>query len=214
MKERDKEKELHLATLLRARALKQAEKSGLPVFVYDEDHQKGATFGERFGRAFSELFEQGFDHVISIGNDTPELTWKHIQAAQEQLECESSQTNVVTGPSADGGVWLLGMSASVFEQAAFEELPWLTSRLREELENLYTCNTYDELLPELNDVDNFTDLRRILSKTYLSLSLQKLKIALQVFLSEEIEFLFNWIELVQRLFTNQAHKLRGPPVLK
>ena len=58
-----------------------ANKSGVDVVWLDEKKQKGTNFSERFSNAYKSLFQQGYEKVISIGNDTPNLTAKHLKKA-------------------------------------------------------------------------------------------------------------------------------------
>ena len=63
--------------------LKTIESTGLPFFHFTEKEQLGNTFGERFAHAFASLFALGYTKVISVGNDSPNLTAQHILKAQE-----------------------------------------------------------------------------------------------------------------------------------
>lgn len=102
-----------------------AEASGLDWVWLDEHQQRGTSFGERLANAFADLFEQGYEAVISIGNDSPGLSAAHLRAAREQL----TQGAPVLGPNRDGGVYLIGLRQSEFRAEAFTALPWTTRRL-------------------------------------------------------------------------------------
>ena len=72
-----------IASSLILRSTRTVRASGLPVFHYHEGNQKGQTFGERMANAFQEVFALGFEAVISVGNDSPELArtnWQDITA--------------------------------------------------------------------------------------------------------------------------------------
>ncbi|MGJ8736881.1 TIGR04282 family arsenosugar biosynthesis glycosyltransferase, partial [Zobellia laminariae] len=86
------------------------------VFVIDESLQKGTSFGERYANAFQELFDQGYTKVLSIGNDTPDLTASVLEQAVDRIQ----NNDLVIGPSTDGGVYLLGMHREFFNLNEFK----------------------------------------------------------------------------------------------
>lgn len=105
------------------------KKTGLPAVVIYDHEQPGTTFGERYAAAFRQLFSLGYDQVISVGNDIPALSERHILQAQQGLQSNES----VLGPSRDGGDYLIALSKSDFEEKPFAALPWRTDRLHESL---------------------------------------------------------------------------------
>ncbi|SNR17537.1 DUF2064 domain-containing protein [Tenacibaculum jejuense] len=154
-----KEKQIHNGQLLfkhlHQKALSEAQKTGLDTLVFNENNQKGKTFGERFSNAIETVFNQGYDHVITIGNDSPELNSEHILIAHENL-IEHRNT---LGPAFDGGVYLIGISKQQFQKDEFASLPWQTSKLLEALSTLFTKeNLSPLLLTPLKDVDSKSDL--------------------------------------------------------
>ncbi len=92
-----------------------ASKTHLPYFHFSEEQQIGDTFGERFINAIQAVFEKGYEQVITIGNDTPQLKVSHIIEAEKQLSSNKS----VLGPSADSGFYLMGLHKSQFDHYAF-----------------------------------------------------------------------------------------------
>ena len=81
---------------------KMASQSGIDIFWIDEHQQTGNDFSTRFTNAFQRLFDAGYDNVVSIGNDSPDLT---IQLLQEAIQKIASRKMVI-GPSNDGGIYL------------------------------------------------------------------------------------------------------------
>jgi len=110
---------------------RQITNSGLPCFIFDEVHQQGSTFVERFTHAFESVFAEGFKHVIATGNDTPGLKAAHITSAARKLT--SGKSDVVLGPTTDRGTWLMGYSRHPFDANAFRQLPWNSQDLLDEL---------------------------------------------------------------------------------
>lgn len=67
--------------------------------------QGEGDLGQRMERAVREAFESGAGAVVVIGGDCPELTAGHLASAFEVLE----NGDVVLGPAADGGYYLIGL---------------------------------------------------------------------------------------------------------
>jgi len=142
--------------------LETASKTQLPYFHFSEEEQIGITFGERFSNAVYTIFEKGYERIITIGNDTPQLKVSHILEAEKQLLSNKS----VLGPSADGGFYLMGLHKSQFDQFAFEQLAWQTSEVSKQLLKLISqVNTEVFQLPTLFDIDTQTDAKSIISYT-------------------------------------------------
>ncbi|MDO6516187.1 TIGR04282 family arsenosugar biosynthesis glycosyltransferase [Zobellia uliginosa] len=139
-----------------------ASRTGADVVVVDEHQQKGRSFGERYANAFQELFDQGYDKVISIGNDTPDLTSDILGEAIGRMQ----QNDLLVGPSSDGGVYLLGMHREFFKLEEFKALPWLQSDLlKTMLSGSFSKGAQTHCLEELSDIDT---VRQLLQFAYSS----------------------------------------------
>ena len=120
--------------------------------------QKGTSFAQRFVNAISEIFAKGYENVITIGNDSPQLNSSHIIASLKQLE----KNNFVLGPSADGGFYLMGLHRSLFNRDAFLELPWQNSALSRSLKDLISASSKSVVtLSTLHDIDSTDDLKTL-----------------------------------------------------
>lgn len=120
--------------------------------------QSGATLGERMQAAFTTVFASGIRNCCIIGSDAPDLPGAYIGQAFDALE--HGQAEVVFGPAADGGYYLLGMKR--VWQRLFEEIAWSTPRVLEaSLERAAELNLRTELLPVWHDIDTLDDLRRL-----------------------------------------------------
>lgn len=136
--------------LLIKNTLEVASKSSVDVVWLDETQQKGSTFAARYTNAYKSLYAQGYTNVISIGNDTPNLTVNHIQQAVDTMTTKK----VVFGPSKDGGIYLFGLHKSIFNEEAFKTLPWLTGKLSRKISSLAVAkNISFTVLEMLQDVD-------------------------------------------------------------
>ena len=150
-----------LFSALNKHTLAEVKKTGLPYVQCGGSCQEGNSFGERFSNAIKDLFEQGFENIIALGNDCPQLTKEHILQAASKL---SSGKNVVA-PSLDGGFNLLGIQKSAFHKVIFEKLSWQTEKLlAETLAYLEEVSSSPELLESFSDLDFVSDLERLATK--------------------------------------------------
>lgn len=144
---------------LNAQVLNTVKKSGLTYFLITEKEQNGRSFGERFTNAIQFVFNQGFDNVITIGNDTPQLSVNHLRKTCQQLK----ENKIVLGPSVDGGFYLMGISKNLFDKNQFLKLPWQTKRLTKCVERLISKSVEKcYRLEVLRDIDNSKDLKSVL----------------------------------------------------
>ena len=65
---------------LNRHTIRQIEHSGLDYFHFTEKEQEGGDFGERFIHAIQSVFNKGYEYIITLGNDTPQLRTKHIRS--------------------------------------------------------------------------------------------------------------------------------------
>ena len=121
--------------------------------LFEKRLQKGDDLGERMGNAFSSSYEEGYRSVVIIGSDCPELDSDII----EQAFVELNKSDVVIGPSADGGYYLLGMNTFIPE--IFEGIKWSsTDVLSQTKEKLDKSGYSFKELQVLNDIDTEEDL--------------------------------------------------------
>jgi rSAM/selenodomain-associated transferase 1 len=71
-----------------------------------EHLQSGGDLGERMAMEFQARLREGHRKVVILGSDAPTLPGDHLISAFEALE----KSEVVLGPTEDGGYYLLGMS--------------------------------------------------------------------------------------------------------
>ncbi len=115
--------------------------------------QKGDGLGERLKNAFADVFAGNYKSVVVIGTDCPGITTEIIESSYSNL----SVNEVVIGPAADGGYYLLGMKN--FHPALFDDINWSTDSVLEATINRCKKNKLSyKLLMELNDIDEEKDL--------------------------------------------------------
>ena len=156
-----------IARRLNQHAVAAARRTGLPVYVVDSDHQQGRSFGERLVNAIQGVFVH-HSTVLVIGNDCPGLTERHLLRAERYLQ----NRQIVLGPDADGGVYLVGLDREAFQAEEWLRLPWQTGELfRTLLLRAEEAKRGLALLPVEQDADNASSLRRAVRRlpAYLSI---------------------------------------------
>ncbi len=125
--------------------------------------QEGRDLGERMFRALAWGFESGFRTVLLRGTDTPDLPGALLWEARRRLRAGPSQ--VVLGPSWDGGYYLIGLR-EVYPEL-FAGVPWSTPRvLAETLSRAAALSLKVHLLPCWSDIDTPADLLAFLERPH------------------------------------------------
>ena len=119
--------------------------------------QGDGDLGIRIARALDLSIRRRAKRIIVVGSDCPAMTPHLIVAAFGLL----INHQVVLGPAADGGFYLLGIDADIAEALPLllADLPWGTNRARARLEENVDrlCLTIGRL-PMLSDVDTVDDI--------------------------------------------------------
>ena len=116
--------------------------------------QSGKDLGERMKNAFQNGFNAGYERIIGIGSDLPDLNAAVMSEGIEAL----IQSDTVFGPSEDGGYYLLGMNKMI--DCIFDNKEWSTDGLLSAtMKELSVKNYSIKLLTELNDIDTIEDLK-------------------------------------------------------
>jgi len=111
------------------------------------------SLGERMRHAFAEAFAAGAARVLIIGTDCPGLTAALLLRALDQLATH----DLVVGPAADGGYYLLGMKE--LQASLFANKQWSTATvLADTLADAARLGLRVAQLPTLTDVDSARDL--------------------------------------------------------
>jgi len=123
--------------------------------------QRGATLGERMLNGARDLLARGFERVVLVGADLPTLPATYVVDALERLA--RSPESLVLGPAEDGGYYLIGMTR--LHPELFDGVPWGTANvLRRTQEIAAALRVSVELLPMWYDVDQPSDLQRVLHR--------------------------------------------------
>ncbi|MGF7214494.1 glycosyltransferase A (GT-A) superfamily protein (DUF2064 family) [Spirosoma lacussanchae] len=132
--------------------------AGLPLLSSDQliDHQ--GSFGTQLSSAVSAAFALGYDRVICVGNDCPDLSPADLRRAANAL----AAGQLPAGPDRRGGLYLVGFDQTRFKADAVAQLPWQTSQLADALRQFVSSQDTALLeLPVRTDLNNSADIIRI-----------------------------------------------------
>jgi rSAM/selenodomain-associated transferase 1 len=122
-------------------------------YVYAPQH--GDDLGQRMRNSFVDTFSNGYERVVLIGSDIPDLPLGIIHEAFGAL----GKGDSVIGPAGDGGYYLIGFRSDAFLGEAFEGIRWGTDRVFDETVSiLKRFGAALHTLPEWYDVDTLDDL--------------------------------------------------------
>lgn len=125
--------------------------------------QPDGDLGGRLQYAFADAFQRGAACVFALGGDVPSLSDAILQQARGGLQ----ESDVVLGPAADGGYYLIGMKR--FHPELFNGIEWGEEQVYAQTCNaIRDCELQVEILPTLNDVDRPEDLKSLVEDARFS----------------------------------------------
>ncbi|MEM8525651.1 MAG: DUF2064 domain-containing protein [Bacteroidota bacterium] len=177
-----------------------AQKTQLPLFKSYNTTQKGNSFGERLANEIEKVFQRGYESIIVIGNDCPQLSAEHILQAKAQLQ----QQEVVLGPASDGGVYLIGLQKDAYDRKTFLSFDWeketLQATWKAQVEQIVWLET-------LSDIDSAADLSKFLKTAPKWHTLRQLLAAIL----KEIKLVIDTNHKLPAKFHFNSSALRAPP---
>lgn len=115
--------------------------------------QSGGDLGHRMQAATNRAFANGARRVVVIGTDCPSIDEARLKEAYQALQ----DADLVFGPAADGGYYLVGLSSPC--PAVFRGIDWGTDQvLDQSLKAAANAGCSAHTLPSLSDVDLAEDL--------------------------------------------------------
>ncbi|MDA3903949.1 MAG: TIGR04282 family arsenosugar biosynthesis glycosyltransferase [Desulfuromusa sp.] len=118
--------------------------------------QPSGNLGQRMQNAFQTTLEHAADHsiaAIGFGTDVPDLSSAILQQAHASL----GNHDIVLGPAADGGYYLIGLKS--FYPELFADIDWGTERVYGQTREIAThLGLRIAELPMLSDIDRPEDL--------------------------------------------------------
>lgn len=122
---------------------------GIPLIRQSDD-----DLGVKMDNAIKDALTAGYEKVIILGSDSPDLPASYIQEGLKALDTK----DMVIGPSADGGYYLIGGRRML---PVFHNIPWSSSAVFElTLEVALKHGISFFVLPEWYDIDTWEDLQR------------------------------------------------------
>ena len=116
--------------------------------------QRGPDLGARMKWAMQDAFEQGAEDVLLTGTDLPTLPRARLMESLTLIK----KHDVVLGPTADGGYYLIGLRKMV--PALFEGIGWSTASVfADTKKKIEDAGLSLGLLPECRDLDTLEDLK-------------------------------------------------------
>lgn len=120
--------------------------------------QGSGDLGVRMGRFLASATRAA--PVVIVGSDVPDIEAAHVARAFRELE----RHDLVLGPAADGGYWLIGASLPL-PGGVFAGVRWSTEHARTDtLGNARALGISAALVDELEDVDDVESYRRWLGR--------------------------------------------------
>jgi uncharacterized protein len=117
--------------------------------------QGDGDLGDRMARSFQSAFAAGVHRAAIIGSDCPDLDTAILAQAFDAL----TLADLVLGPAADGGYYLIGLRRPIPE--LFLGIAWSTAQVQQQtIAIAHRLNLAIALLPVLSDIDTPDDLQR------------------------------------------------------
>lgn len=127
-----------------------------PADLFTKKNQVPGDLGQRLKAAFADAFAAGHGPVVVIGTDCPALSPELLKAAFEHLRAATG-ADVVLGPAADGGYYLLGVRRP--QPDLFDNIAWSTAAVAAQTRaRCQAAGLRVAELPPLSDVDTGADL--------------------------------------------------------
>lgn len=115
--------------------------------------QMASDLGARMSSAMVRVLEV-HQHALLFGSDIIDMTLDDLSGGLARL---AAHDDVVLGPSADGGYWLIGMNAAL--PALFTDMAWGTATVyRDTVDRLQARKIRWSALPLRHDIDTPEDV--------------------------------------------------------
>ena len=142
------------------------EPNAAPYFASELPHlmaraQGSGDLGAKMKDAFERSFADQAERVIIIGTDSPTLPETFLNNAFDDLH----ESDVVIGPSLDGGYYLIGFRSSAWPKARklFDHVRWSEADVfRTTVDRVELIGLTSRVQPGWYDIDTVEDLRQAL----------------------------------------------------
>lgn len=190
---------------LYSQSLAAATKTGFPLILWSEKEQYGKNFAEKITHGISTAFKNGYDNLIVIGSDTPNLSTAHLNFAKNELQ---SGRQIVAGKDMRGGIYLLALNKSAFSEDIFLKFSWQTNNLFKEICCYGNGFNFSQLSAVLFDINSKADALKSVSLFYIKNAFRYLLLNISCLLQIQEQ---KKIILKGYPVPVQTNILRGPP---
>lgn len=129
--------------------------------------QIDGDLGAKMAHAVEQSTLKGYQKSIIIGSDLPDIQPNLIEKAIHELE----SSDVVLGPTDDGGYYLIGMKH--WHPGLFDNVAWSTElTFQQTFENIQHQQLSHHLLPVRADIDTISEVRQLAAATQSDSSLR------------------------------------------
>lgn len=163
----DNGKNTKLFQALNRNLKKSVEGTSLPYYRISSAEQVGDNFADRYKNAILTIFNKGYERVIVVGNDSPELSSQTIRNCESRL----LENDLVYGQTTKGGIYTLGLTRKGFDQLDFKGVPWQSDKVATYFDLVLAVSiqsfSLEQIFDELNtrsDVWNF--IKRLTSNAH------------------------------------------------
>jgi glycosyltransferase A (GT-A) superfamily protein (DUF2064 family) len=117
--------------------------------------QQGKDLGEKMFNAILRLHKNGYEKIVLLGADSPDLPLSFIELAFSKLDSHE----LIISPSEDGGYYLVGMKRTI--KSLFNDIIWGSGNvLRDTITKAKNKGISCFLLQYWYDIDTLDDLNR------------------------------------------------------
>ena len=156
-------------------------------YVVTDGKAKGNDFESRIKAAVEEVFKKGYQNIVIVGDDTPQLSAQNLLLAAK----ETNTKKVTIGESEDGGAYLIAFNKKQFEQGILENLPWQTNQFYQSLlSNIKNGSLSHQTLPVLQDLDDSLAVKLFINKFA---SLKFTQLLKQIYIPQKITTFINFL---------------------
>lgn len=130
--------------------------------------QTPGDLGDKMKSCAIELSQLGYQKVMIIGTDSPDLPLEHLETGFKEL----NSNKVCVGPCEDGGYYTIGFNLSDHRQAlhhiltnSFQDIKWSSAKVYQQtIANLRQTEILYQSLPLWYDIDSVDELDKYLSR--------------------------------------------------
>jgi 2-phospho-L-lactate guanylyltransferase (CobY/MobA/RfbA family) len=153
----DNSRNNQLYTYLNQRIVSVAENSSYDFYVVSTQQQVGEAFAQRFKNAFKSIFEMGYDAVVSVGNDVPQVNTQTISDVVTGFESH----DVVIGKTTSNGAYTVGLTKYAFSKCDFDAVDWSSNNVVRSIEKRSNeqGSSYLQLENTFYEINSHHDLR-------------------------------------------------------